>query len=154
MWSGTLSPSGMPHGSFGGGMSSDTDDVGAHAGAVGDDLASLAAFQDLILERTHDLITIIDPSGTIVYGSPSWQALGWDPDRFAGRAVLDLVHPDDREPGARAISDVLAGGSVEGVTVRLRSRDGAWVWYESAGAAIAGANGAPADSYQTHAPSL
>ena len=122
-------------------MSSDIDDVGSHTGAIGDDLASPAAFQDLILERTHDLITIIDPSGTIVYASPSWRALGWDPDRFAGKAVLDLVHPEDRERGARAISDVLAGGSVDRVTMRLRSKDGAWVWYESTGAAIAGANG-------------
>jgi PAS domain S-box-containing protein len=117
-------------------MSSNTDDGGPSGAAMGEDLASLAAFQDLILERMHDLITIIDPTGMIVYGSPAWRALGWDPDQLAGMAVLDLIHEDDREPGNRAIEEVIGGGSVEGVTVRLRTSSGDWVWYESSGAPI------------------
>src|SRR5437879_1936843 len=99
-------------------MRSNTEDVVAHA-AVGDALASLAAFQELLLERTHDLITIVEPAGTIVYASPSWRTLGWDPDELGGRAVLEFTHPDDREPVARAIGDVLAGASVAAMTLRL-----------------------------------
>jgi PAS domain S-box-containing protein len=117
------------------------DDGGAHAAAVGADLASLAAFQDLILERTSELVTIIDPGGTIVYGSPAWRSLGWDPDELAGTPVLELVHPDDRGAGASAIVDVIAGVPVEGLTVRVRARDGSWLWVESSGAPIAGATG-------------
>ena len=68
----------------------------------GDDFVYLAAFQQLVLERTHDLITVLDPAGTIVYASPSWQTLtGWDPDGLVGTPILELVHPDDHEPGAR-----------------------------------------------------
>jgi PAS domain S-box-containing protein len=114
------------------------------AAAIGEDLASLAAFQDLILERTHDLITIVDPAGTIAYASPSWRTLGWDPDELVGTPALDLVHPEDRESAGRALGDVRAGGSVDAVTVRLRRSEGAWVWHESTGSPIAAApEGAP-----------
>jgi len=41
----------------------------------GDDLVYLAAFQQLVLERSHDLITVTDPVGTIIYASPSWQTV-------------------------------------------------------------------------------
>src|SRR5665213_3383895 len=122
-------------------MSSDTDDLDARTASAGDDLASLAAFQDLILARTHDLITVIDPVGTVVYGSPAWRTLGWDPDLLVGKAVLDLLHPDDRGAAAGAIADVLAGGSVEALTVRLRAGSGDWAWYESSGAPISGSDG-------------
>jgi PAS domain S-box-containing protein len=119
-------------------MSSKTEDIGANDAASGEDPASLAAFQELILERTRELITIIDPAGAIVYGSPSWRMIGWDPDELPGTQVLDLVHPADHETGARAIERVLAGHSVEGVTVRLQSKDGTWTWYESTASPIAG----------------
>src|SRR5437660_480890 len=57
-----------------------------------DDFVYLAAFQQLVLERTHDLITVLNPSGTIVYASPSWQAMtGWDPDGLVGTPILELV---------------------------------------------------------------
>ena len=63
----------------------------------GDDFVYLAAFQQLVLERSHDLITVIDPRGTIVYASPSWHTLlGWDPETLLGTSSLELVHPDDR----------------------------------------------------------
>jgi PAS domain S-box-containing protein len=122
-------------------MGSKTEDADAHVSATGDDFASLAAFQELILERTRELITIVDPVGAIVYASPSWRMLGWDPDLLPGTPVLDFVHPDDREPGERAIADVLAGKSIEGVTVRVRRKDDAWIWYESTATPIAAPTG-------------
>ena len=122
-------------------MGNKTDEVVAHSAAAGEDLASLPAFQELLLERSHDLITVMDPSGAIVYGSPAWNRLGWDPDQLAGTPVLDLVHPDDAPEGAQAIDRMLAGGAVEAITVRLRTRSGAWAWYESAGSPIRGPAG-------------
>ena len=80
----------------------------------GDDFVYLAAFQQLVLERTNDLITVLDPSGTIVYASPSWQTLaGWDPDALVGTAFLELTDLDDPELGA-AIVQVLAGAHDRG----------------------------------------
>jgi PAS domain S-box-containing protein len=122
-------------------VGNNTEDTVARTWTVGEDLASLAAFQELILDRTHDLITILDAAGTIVYGSPAWRTLGWDPAELAGTAMLGVVHPDDREPVARAIADVLAGGAVEAITLRLSTKAGAWAWYESTGSPISGAAG-------------
>ena len=58
---------------------------------------SEARFRALI-ERSTDMIVLLDAEGRITFWSPSAaEALGLDDRRMlAGRAVLDLVHPDDR----------------------------------------------------------
>ncbi len=122
-------------------MTSETNEVLAHAASVGDDVAHQAAFQQLVLERSHDLITVIDPDGVVVYASPSWRTLGWDPDTLRGTPILDFVHHDDASRGAKAVREVLAGGEVGSLTVRLRAADGHWTWYDTTGAPIFGATG-------------
>jgi PAS domain S-box-containing protein len=119
-------------------MSGKTNEVIGHAAAADEDLAYLAAFQNLVLERTHDLITIMDRSGTIVYASPSWRHLGWVAEDLVGTHVLDLVHPDDAATGARAIGVVAAGAVTEAVTARIRTLDGRWVLVESTGSPVFG----------------
>ena len=115
------------------------------AASPGDEFVYLPAFQQLVLDRTHDLITVLDPAGTIVYASASWQRLtDWDPDELVGTPVLELVHPDDHEAGARGMADVLAGNTVEAITGRLRTRDGRWVSVETTGAPVYGSDGAVA----------
>jgi PAS domain S-box-containing protein len=119
-------------------VSSNTDDVVAHAAATGEDIASLAAFQELILERSHDLITIVEPGGTIVYGSPAWRSIGLDPGQIVGKPAVDFVHPDDLPVAAEALERALSGGSIEAITVRLRTAKGTWVWFESNASPILG----------------
>src|SRR5712691_627813 len=108
-------------------MSSEADEVTAHGVSLGDDLVYLAAFQDLVLERTHDLITVADATGRIVYGSPSWRALGWDPDTLGGEDATGFVHPDDLEAAGAAFREAIAGGVVDAITVRLKTGSGGWV---------------------------
>jgi PAS domain S-box-containing protein len=122
-------------------MSSNTDDVVAHAAAAGEDLASLAAFQELILERSHDLITIIEPGGTIVYCSPAWRGLGWDPDKLVGRPAADVVHPGDIAAAGEAFERAMTGDDVDALTLRLRTAGDTWAWYESNGSPILGSDG-------------
>src|SRR5581483_2272252 len=103
--------------------------------------AGFASFQDLALERAHDLIAVCDPAGVIVYASPSWATLGWDPAELAGRQVLDFIHPDDAGRGTAGMAQVAAGGEVEAVTARYRTADGRWIWFEASGAPIHGPDG-------------
>jgi PAS domain S-box-containing protein len=85
-----------------------------------------------VLERSHDLITVTDAVGTIVYASPSWQAvLGWDPDELVGTPILELVHPNEQAAAASWISDVIGGDAVGTPTVRVRALDGRWVVVET-----------------------
>src|SRR3954463_8989383 len=100
----------------------------------GDDFVYLAAFQQLVLERVHDLVTVMDPLGTIVYASPSWNTLlGWDPDAIAGTPFAEFVHPDEHEAAADAIGELRAGKPVEASTARLRASDGRWISVEGTG---------------------
>jgi PAS domain S-box-containing protein len=103
----------------------------------GDDFVYLAAFQQLVLERTHDLITVLDPIGRIVFASPSWRTLtGWDPDRLVGTPILDLIHPDDQERGSQAIGHVMSGSAIDAITVLIRRSDDDWVSVESTGTPV------------------
>ena len=108
----------------------------------GDDFVYLAAFQQLVLERTHDLITVLDPTGTIVFASPSWRAMtGWDPDGLVGTPILELVHPDDHKRGAQGMARAMSGEAVEAITARLRTSDGRWVSVETTGTPVYGDDG-------------
>jgi PAS domain S-box-containing protein len=107
-----------------------------------DDFVYLAAFQQLVLERTHDLVTVLDPTGRIVYASASWQTLtGWDPDGLVGTPILELVHPDDHNAGVHGMTDVLGGAAVDAVNARLRTRDGRWLSVETTGTPVHGSDG-------------
>ena len=102
-----------------------------------DELVYLAAFQQLVLERSHDLITVTDLLGRIVYASPSWEtALGWDPDALVGTPVIELVHPNDQAGATVRFGEVVGGDPVDSITGRIRAADGRWVWMEVTGTPI------------------
>jgi PAS domain S-box-containing protein len=106
-------------------------------GTSGDDFVYLAAFQQLVLERVHDLVTVMDPVGTIVYASPSWNTLlGLDPDAIVGTSFVEFVHPEERAAVAAAFAEVRAGESIEAITARLRTSDSRWISVENTGAPL------------------
>jgi PAS domain S-box-containing protein len=110
-----------------------------------DDFVHLAAFQQLVLERSHDLITVIDLLGTIVYASPSWLTLlGWGPEALLGTPAIELIHPDDHARARAATQIALDGGEVEGITVRCRSTAGNWVAIEVSGSPMRDPDGSVA----------
>src|SRR5205823_7321236 len=106
-------------------------------GTPGDDFVYLAAFQQLVLERVHDLVTVMDPAGTICCAAPSWNTLvGLGPDAIVGTHFLDVVHPAEHETFAAALGEVRTGRSIEAVTTRLRTTDGRWISVENTGAPL------------------
>ena len=50
-----------------------------------------------VVENSSEIVTVVDPDGTLRYANPAWErVLGYDPDEAIGTMnVLDHVHPDD-----------------------------------------------------------
>jgi PAS domain S-box-containing protein len=90
----------------------------------------------LVVQRSHDLVTLCNLSGTIVYASPSWAKLGWDPAALPGIEVLELIHPDDAAAATAAWNEVVSGPDVDSVTIRLRRAGGSFAWFEVNGSAV------------------
>src|SRR6185437_3418739 len=95
-----------------------------------------AAVRRLVVERSHDLVTLCDRAGAIVYASPSWAILGWEPAQLAGIAVLELIHPDDADLATEAWNEVASGTDVDSVTIRLRRSSGSYAWFEVNGSSV------------------
>ncbi len=71
---------------------------------------SEARFSALV-QHSSDVITIVDPDGTIRYASPSMvSVLGHDPARLANTSLVALLHPEDA-PGALQFLAELARSS-------------------------------------------
>jgi two-component system sensor histidine kinase UhpB len=92
-----------------------------------------------LIEYTSDVITIVDESGIVRYGSPSVESvLGYHPEELLGRPAVDLVHPDD---AFRVLQAHLAAlrdpwRAQRGVEFRFRHRDGTWRILEALGSVL------------------
>jgi len=96
--------------------------------------ASEARFRSLIANAT-DLVTLLDPDGTIRYESPAIsRILGHDPEALVGQRAFDLVHPDDRSLIRDAFGALVADATLRPtVEFRFRHADGSWRWLEATG---------------------
>ncbi len=100
----------------------------------GGDVTQLPNFYRELLERSLDIVTILDTEGRIVYESPAFEHLfGYAPAELIGQPVLTFVHEDDQAATVAAISGVYSGKESDSVVVRFRHRDGFWRWIEAAG---------------------
>jgi diguanylate cyclase (GGDEF)-like protein/PAS domain S-box-containing protein len=83
-----------------------------------------------LVDNSSDIVAVLDPSGRLTYVSPvAVRLLGYPPDYSARLDVMDLVHPGDREAGARMLEDVRFG-SQEATELRLRHASGTYHWFE------------------------
>jgi len=84
-------------------------------------------FQRLI-ERSSDVVTVIEKDGTITYVSPSiTEVLGYDPEGMIGENIVDRVHPNDREEIIVELSKHADDyGFVGQYGARYRDADGNW----------------------------
>lgn len=96
---------------------------------------SEARFRALV-QRSSDVILILDASSRIRYSSPAIERIfGYPADSAAGTHLLDLLHPDDA-PAARAYFEEAAAssGDLRPAVWRLRHSDGGWRHVDCAGA--------------------
>lgn len=89
----------------------------------------------LLIEGSSDIITIITGDGIIRYESPSVERmLGYKPDELIEKSAFVLVHPDDMEKTAAAITEVLKESrSTRSVEFRALHKDGTWRILEAVG---------------------
>ncbi len=89
-----------------------------------------------LIRNSKDMITVVEPDGTIVYQSPSVrEVLGYDPGEMKGEVTFDYVHPEDRERVRERFARGIAEGQgyTDSIEFRYRSADGDWIWLESIG---------------------
>ena len=93
--------------------------------------ASQLRFKELV-ESLPQLVWTCDASGSRDYLSPQWVAYAGVPEADElGQGWIERLHPDDREPRARAWRDAVANGTPFDVELRLRDRDGLYRWFRS-----------------------
>jgi diguanylate cyclase (GGDEF)-like protein/PAS domain S-box-containing protein len=87
--------------------------------------ASEARFRSLV-QRSYDVIAVCDPVGTILYVTPSVEAvLGYKPEEIIGTNGYQFVRPDDREELTASLTRLLEGTSApRAVELRGVHKDG------------------------------
>ncbi|MFN0123029.1 MAG: PAS domain S-box protein [Blastocatellia bacterium] len=88
-----------------------------------------------LIEQASDLVSLIDPDGTVRYRSASMlERLGYSPEGEGSRRLTELIHPEDREKVREAEEKVRTGKESRlAVEYRVRHQDGSWRAYESVG---------------------
>ncbi len=82
-----------------------------------------------LFEMTSDLLATISVDGRLTLLNPAWeQLLGWTRAELQGRALGELVHPDDAEQVLALMLGADRQSQIEDVTTRYRHRDGSWRW--------------------------
>ncbi len=111
-------------------------DITARRLAEGDLRASEERYRALV-DLAPDAI-VVHQAGRFVYANSAALRLygATSPDELAGRAVLDLIHPDDRTLVGDRILDVTRGGSAPLRALRILRLDGTLVFTESTASLI------------------
>lgn len=91
----------------------------------------------LITDNMIDTVTQVNMMGQIVYASPShWNLMGYTPEYLIGKSLFEFIHPDDREIAIDRLRRRISGGESFVSEVRLRRKDGIYIWLESVGNVI------------------
>ena len=92
-----------------------------------------------LADRISDVVLVCDYAGAISFASPAVRDYGYTPAGLEGHVLIDLVHPEDRLGGLRAVREAasvagapVTGGSAQPVrySCRVRAADGTWRYVE------------------------
>jgi PAS domain S-box-containing protein len=98
-------------------------------------------FSTALADLLPDMICRLDLEGNYVYVSPASRTLlGYEPEELIGTSGLALVHPDDLLRISDESEAIL--GTDVALEMRMRRKDGSWVWTESTAKLVATADGA------------
>jgi PAS domain S-box-containing protein len=85
-----------------------------------------------LLENTSDVITVLDEDGVVQYQNHRREHLpGPDGLALTGSAVMEHIHPDDRDTATETFRSVLeAPGAAASNELRVEQANGEYGWYE------------------------
>lgn len=88
-----------------------------------------------MIENASDLITIMEPDGTIRYQSPAVKRLlGYRTDELIGHVAFDYIHPDDLQPTLERWQRLLSEPNEPVLAeFHFRHKDGSWRYMEGVG---------------------
>jgi PAS domain S-box-containing protein len=91
-----------------------------------------------VVENITDLVTLMEPDGTIRYQSPSiGRIFGYAQDELVGTVAFDLVHPDDLPEVLGRFQEILEHpGEPRQAAFRFRDARGEWRFVESVAATL------------------
>ncbi len=86
-----------------------------------------------LADRTTDVVLLCDLSAVIRYASRAVAGYGYTPEALVGTPLADLLHPEDRAGGTRAVRRAVtdAVNRVGRYPCRVRAADGTWRHVES-----------------------
>jgi PAS domain S-box-containing protein len=80
------------------------------------------------VEESDDVVTIVDPDGTVAYASGSAnRVLGRDPDDFIGENLFDYLHPDSQGRAMEAFFACVEDSEEVTTEFRFDSPDSGWI---------------------------
>ena len=86
----------------------------------------------LVAESMHDVVSLLELDGRIVFVSPSVEdRLGWEPSQVVGHTLFEFVHPEERGRLEGVLREAATSGRLKPVIWRCRARNGAWHWLET-----------------------
>lgn len=98
----------------------------------------------LVVERTTDLITLLNAEGTVIFISPSCESLlGYRPDEMIGQNAFSFHHPEDLPRILAEFANLFEGRNASVPSFRTRHKDGHWVILAGTGSAIYDEEGRP-----------
>jgi PAS domain S-box-containing protein len=103
-------------------------------------IAAAAAEYRLLADNSIDIVIGTDADGAKRYVSPAVRdALGYEPAELIGTNNQDLLHPDDRDAHRKIVAAVESGEASGTSVIRMRRKDGRYIWYEAVVRLVAGA---------------
>lgn len=90
---------------------------------------------ETLLSNSVDVILVSDMNGIVTFCSPNIKAeMGYETDELIGKNGFEFVHPEDLGLAIKAFGDEVANPEKNNsVDLRFRSKEGAWVWFETKG---------------------
>ena len=97
----------------------------------------------LLAENSSDCLSIYRPDGTLIYVSPVVERIfGYKVEELSGQSNFELLHPDDSHVLMTGLRKALeTPGVYHTVQVRLRHKEGHWMWTEITGNAVVNGRG-------------